>query len=40
MGVAWDEPTKLLVDGEIYANVVSLELRVLPAALACASRQG
>ena len=40
VSAAWDEPTELLVDGEIYANVVSLELRVLPAALACASRQG
>ena len=40
VSVAWDEPTELLVDGEIYANVVSLELRVLPAALACVPRQG
>jgi diacylglycerol kinase family enzyme len=32
-----EEPCKLLVDGELYANVVSLEIRVLPAALACAT---
>jgi len=35
--VDWDEPGELLVDGELYASVVSLEIRALPAALACAT---
>jgi diacylglycerol kinase family enzyme len=38
--VACEEPGELLVDGELYADVVSVELQVLPAALACASNRG
>ena len=40
VNVACDEPGALLVDGEFFPDVVSVELRVLPAALACVSNRG
>jgi len=33
--VAWDKPGELLIDGELYAGVVSLAIRVLPSAVVC-----
>jgi diacylglycerol kinase family enzyme len=40
VSVACEEPGALLVDGEFYPDVVSVELQVLPAALTCASNRG
>lgn len=40
VSVACEDPGELLVDGELYPDVVSVELQVLPAALACASNRG
>jgi diacylglycerol kinase family enzyme len=33
--VTWGQPEPLLIDGEIYADIVSLEMRIVGAAVAC-----